>query len=113
LLSESENIIDIVGARVRLKKVGIYYVACCPFHKESTPSFSVNDEKQEYHCFGCGAQGNANDFIKAFDDMVTHNNSEELEETDAVDTRTRVEILEAENKNLKSLVIHLLNKENK
>lgn len=48
-----------VGSRVQLKKTGKNYSACCPFHKEKTPSFTVSPDKQFYYCFGCGAGGNA------------------------------------------------------
>jgi DNA primase len=61
------DIVDIVDARVKLKKQGKNYGACCPFHNEKTPSFSVSQEKQFYHCFGCGAHGNAIDFLMEFD----------------------------------------------
>lgn len=49
----------IVGRTVKLKKAGNEWTACCPFHNEKTPSFYVNDEKEFYHCFGCGAHGDA------------------------------------------------------
>jgi DNA primase len=61
------DIVDIVDARVKLKKKGKNYGACCPFHNEKTPSFSVSQEKQVYHCFGCGVHGNAIDFIMEFE----------------------------------------------
>ena len=61
------DIVDIIDARVKLKKKGKNYGACCPFHNEKTPSFSVSQEKQFYHCFGCGAHGNAIDFLMEFD----------------------------------------------
>ncbi|MGL5039862.1 MAG: CHC2 zinc finger domain-containing protein, partial [Aeromonas sp.] len=53
------DIVELVDARVRLKKAGKNYQACCPFHNEKSPSFTVSQEKQFYHCFGCGAHGNA------------------------------------------------------
>ena len=49
------DIVDLIDARVKLKKQGKNFHACCPFHNEKTPSFTVNGEKQFYHCFGCGA----------------------------------------------------------
>ncbi len=61
------DIVDIIDARVKLKKKGKNYGACCPFHNEKTPSFSVSQEKQFYHCFGCGVHGNAIDFIMEFE----------------------------------------------
>ncbi|WJV54493.1 DNA primase [Prodigiosinella aquatilis] len=61
------DIIDLIDARVKLKKQGKNYHACCPFHHEKTPSFTVNGDKQFYHCFGCGAHGNAIDFLMNYD----------------------------------------------
>ena len=52
------NILEVVDKRVPLKKSGKNYQACCPFHNEKTPSFSVQPERQFYYCFGCGAGGN-------------------------------------------------------
>lgn len=61
------DIVDIVDARVPLKKAGANYVACCPFHNEKTPSFSVSQSKQFYHCFGCGAHGTAISFLMDYE----------------------------------------------
>jgi DNA primase len=57
------DIVDLVDRHVKLKKSGANYVACCPFHQEKTPSFSVSQTKQFYHCFGCGAHGTAIGFL--------------------------------------------------
>ncbi|MGY6275658.1 DNA primase [Methylomonas sp. MgM2] len=57
------DIVDLIDSRVPLKKVGSNFVARCPFHAEKTPSFSVNRKRQMYHCFGCGASGNAIGFL--------------------------------------------------
>lgn len=58
------NIIDIIGEHVELKKAGRTYKACCPFHKEKTPSFTVSEEKQLFYCFGCGVGGDMFKFIE-------------------------------------------------
>ncbi|MEE4670806.1 DNA primase [Pseudomonas alliivorans] len=63
------DIVDVVSSRVQLKKTGKNYSACCPFHKEKTPSFSVSPNKQFYYCFGCGAGGNALGFIMDHDNL--------------------------------------------
>ena len=72
------DIVDIIDARVKLKKKGKNYSACCPFHNEKTPSFSVSQEKQFYHCFGCGVHGNAIDFIMEFERLEFVEAIEEL-----------------------------------
>src|SRR5262245_43088650 len=63
------DIVEVVGARVQLKKAGKNYTARCPFHNEKTPSFSVSPDKQFYYCFGCGAGGNALGFIMDHDHL--------------------------------------------
>lgn len=72
------DIVDLIDARVKLKKQGKNHHACCPFHKEKTPSFTVNGEKQFYHCFGCGAHGNAVDFLMNYDRLEFIESIEEL-----------------------------------
>ncbi|MFK7890160.1 MAG: DNA primase [Granulosicoccus sp.] len=63
------DIVDIIDQRVTLKKSGTNYSACCPFHTEKTPSFTVSQTKQFYHCFGCSANGNAIGFLMEYDSM--------------------------------------------
>jgi DNA primase len=63
------DIVDIVEKRVKLKKAGKNYQACCPFHNEKSPSFTVSQDKQFYHCFGCGAHGNAIGFLMEYDNL--------------------------------------------
>ena len=61
------DIVEIIDRRVKLKKTGKNFSACCPFHDEKTPSFSVNPEKQFFYCFGCGAGGNAIGFVMDYE----------------------------------------------
>jgi DNA primase len=60
------DIVDVIERYVPLKKGGANYLACCPFHSEKTPSFTVSPAKQFYHCFGCGAHGNAISFLMEY-----------------------------------------------
>jgi DNA primase len=68
LVSRSD-IVEIISARVPLKKAGREYKACCPFHNEKSPSFSVSADKQFYHCFGCGAHGTVIGFLMQYEKM--------------------------------------------
>ncbi|HEX2332004.1 MAG TPA: DNA primase [Burkholderiales bacterium] len=63
------DVVDVVQRYVQLRKAGANYVGLCPFHNEKTPSFSVSATKQFYHCFGCGAHGNAIGFLMAYASM--------------------------------------------
>jgi DNA primase len=63
------DIVEVVGRRVQLRKAGREFKACCPFHDEKTPSFTVSPGKGFYHCFGCGAHGTAIGFLMEFDHM--------------------------------------------
>lgn len=66
-LLERLDIVEVIDRRVSLKKSGRNFMACCPFHEEKTPSFSVNQEKQFYYCFGCGAGGNSIGFLMDYE----------------------------------------------
>ncbi|MGK2888149.1 MAG: DNA primase [Candidatus Malihini olakiniferum] len=72
------DIADLIDERVKLKKQGKNFHACCPFHHEKTPSFTVNSDKQFYHCFGCGTHGNAIDFLMKYDRLEFVESIEEL-----------------------------------
>ena len=63
------DVIDVIDKSVPLKKAGSNYVACCPFHQEKSPSFTVSPSKQFYHCFGCGAHGSAISFLIEYQGM--------------------------------------------
>ncbi|MBF1802183.1 DNA primase [Alloalcanivorax profundimaris] len=63
------DLVALIDSRVPLKKAGRNYSACCPFHQEKTPSFTVAPDKQFYYCFGCGASGNAVGFLMEYDHL--------------------------------------------
>lgn len=79
------DIVELIDRAVPLKKAGTNMSACCPFHQEKSPSFTVSPSKQFYHCFGCGAHGNAISFLIEY---------ERLEFRDAVETLARAAGLE-------------------
>ena len=84
LLARSD-VVELIERRVPLKRVGSEFQACCPFHDEKTPSFTVSPKKQFYHCFGCGAHGSVIGFLMQY---------EGLEFLDAVDELARAAGLE-------------------
>lgn len=63
------NIVDVINSRVPLKRKGKEYTACCPFHNEKTPSFTVSENKQFYYCFGCHAKGNVIGFLMDYEHL--------------------------------------------
>lgn len=79
------DIVDLINSRLPLRKAGANFVACCPFHDEKTPSFTVSPSKQIYHCFGCAVSGNALGFIMAY---------ERLEFIDAVESLAKYHSLD-------------------
>ncbi|MGX2974048.1 DNA primase [Ursidibacter arcticus] len=72
------DIVELINSRVKLKKAGRDYQACCPFHHEKSPSFTVSQSKQFYHCFGCGAHGNVIGFLMEYDKLEFPEAIEEL-----------------------------------
>ena len=72
------DIVEVIDPRVSLRKAGREFSACCPFHGEKTPSFTVSPSKQFYHCFGCQAHGNAIDFLMDYEHLGFVDAVEEL-----------------------------------
>ncbi|MDF2529125.1 MAG: primase [Gammaproteobacteria bacterium] len=72
------DIVEVIDSRVSLKKKGGNYQACCPFHQEKSPSFTVSPSKQFYYCFGCGAHGNAISFLTEYEHLEFVEAVEEL-----------------------------------
>ena len=75
------DIVELIGGRIQLKKAGREYKACCPFHGEKTASFTVSPTKQFYHCFGCGAHGNAISFLMEYQGLGYVDAVKDLAET--------------------------------
>src|SRR5450631_2313722 len=66
----ASDIVDVIGAYLPLKRAGANFVALCPFHKEKSPSFNVNAQKQIFHCFGCHKGGDVFTFIKEYENIT-------------------------------------------
>ena len=92
------DIVQLIDGRVPLKRQGSEYAACCPFHDEKSPSFTVSPTKQFYHCFGCGAHGTAISFLMEYDRLEFRDAVDELAKlagvevpVDAADSGPRID----------------------
>jgi len=105
---ERSSIVDVVSRYVTLKKTGRNFVGLCPFHSEKTPSFTVSEEKEIFHCFGCGAGGNVFSFLmkiegRSFPEVVrdlAENEGVELPEDKVPLVKSKEEVLCDEHKDL-------------
>ncbi|QOY36175.1 DNA primase [Anaerobacillus isosaccharinicus] len=118
-IRNSVDIVDVISEYVQLKKQGRNLIGLCPFHGENTPSFSVSPEKQLYHCFGCGAGGNAFSFMMAIEgyeflDSVKHLATKanidlpELEKSETSNASSELNAMIAGNELAAKLYHHLL-----
>jgi DNA primase len=85
------DVVDLIDGYVPLKKAGANYKACCPFHNEKSPSFTVSPAKQFYHCFGCGANGTAISFLMDYDHMEFREAIEKLASSAAMEIPTEAQ----------------------
>lgn len=85
ILTDQLDIVTIISSRIPLKRAGRNYKANCPFHQEKTPSFVVSPERQTYHCFGCGASGNALSFVMSYENLDFLSALESLAEREGID----------------------------
>ena len=69
LVKDKNDIVDVIGAYIKLERRGYNHWACCPFHHEKTPSFTINAVDKYYHCFGCGASGDVITFLKEYENV--------------------------------------------
>ncbi len=83
-LTSRVDLVSVIHARVPLKKAGKDFQACCPFHHEKTPSFTVSAQKQFYYCFGCGAKGGAINFLMEFEHLSFVDAVEKLAEESGI-----------------------------
>src|SRR6478609_2386959 len=68
-IRSASDIVDVIGSYLPLKRAGANFVALCPFHKEKSPSFNVNSQKQIFHCFGCHKGGDVFTFVKEYENI--------------------------------------------
>ena len=105
-LTDRSDITEIIGKRIEIKKAGKEYKACCPFHNEKTPSFTISPEKGFYHCFGCGAHGTSLGFLMDYEKLTFVEAIEELAKILGVEVPKSTEDIKLTKKqtNLKSLL---------
>tara|TARA_Y100000590_G_scaffold286981_1_gene322970 strand:- start:90600 stop:92297 length:1698 start_codon:yes stop_codon:yes gene_type:complete len=94
------DVVDLIGQKVSLKKFGNNYKGLCPFHAENTPSFNVSSSKQFYHCFGCGASGDAISFLKNYEGLTFYESIEKLAKIANIEIPTSATNKNFDNKNL-------------
>src|SRR5436190_9765786 len=95
-VKDAVDMVELVGARSDLRRVGSRWTGLCPFHDERTPSFSVNAENKLYHCFGCQESGDAIDFVEATEGLDFREAVEMLAERYGVELKREQEDPEAE-----------------
>ncbi|AGC03345.1 DNA primase [Candidatus Blochmanniella chromaiodes str. 640] len=103
------NIVDLISQRVPLKKQGKNFLACCPFHTEKHPSFTVNIEKQFYYCFSCGSHGNVIDFLMHYDRLTFLEAIKELSIMHGISIEKNLNVCKRNNY-LKNNLYQLMNK---
>ncbi|MGJ8679696.1 DNA primase [Paraglaciecola sp.] len=110
------DIVEVIDGRVSLKRAGRNHQACCPFHNEKSPSFTVSQDKQFYHCFGCGAHGNVISFLMEFDRLEFPEAIEELAQYHSIEVpreKGSAPALSAEQKQQKNNDYELMEKVSK
>jgi len=110
-LTDRSDITEIIGKRIEIKKAGKEYKACCPFHNEKTPSFTISPEKGFYHCFGCGAHGTSLGFLMDYEKLTFVEAIEELAKMLGMEIPKSTEDIKLTKKqtNLKSLLNEVSN----
>ena len=94
MVRQQTNLVDVVGQYVQLKKSGKNYLGLCPFHNEKSPSFSVAEDKQIFHCFGCGKGGNVFSFIQEIEGLNFPESVEKVAELAGLDVQLNVKSAE-------------------
>jgi DNA primase len=106
------DLVELINSSVPLKRSGKNYMACCPFHKEKTPSFSVNPEGQFYHCFGCGQSGNAVSFMMEYHRLEFVESIENLASRAGVEVPREVDTKQSEQHAQSKVLYQILEKAN-
>ena len=102
----ANDIVNVIGSYVKLKRSGGSYTGLCPFHNEKTPSFSVNPTRQMYKCFGCGAGGSVITFIMEYENYTFQEAMEALAERAGITLKKRE--MDKEHKEQESIRMQLL-----
>lgn len=106
-IREKSDIVEVISSFIQLKKSGANYMGLCPFHGEKTPSFSVNRDKQIYHCFGCGVGGNVFTFLMEYENMTFPEALKELAEKSGVTLPETTTAEERKKSDLKSKMLEI------
>jgi DNA primase len=108
-IKEQADIVQVIGECVELKKAGVRFLGCCPFHNEKTPSFSVHPGQQFFHCFGCGASGDVFEFQMKYHNLDFPTAMKELARRYGVEVPTRPQSPQEQEKNRKRKAMYAVN----
>ncbi len=108
-IKEQADIVQVIGECVELKRAGVRFLGCCPFHNEKTPSFSVHPGQQFYHCFGCGASGDVFEFQMKYHNLDFPTAMKELARRYNVDIPERPQSPQEREKNQKRKLMYAVN----
>jgi DNA primase len=103
----ASDIVDVIGSYVPLKRAGANFTALCPFHKEKTPSFNVNPQKQIFHCFGCHKGGDVFSFVKEFENIPFPDAVRRLAERAKIPLETEKNPGAQQNRHLKDTLLQI------
>src|SRR5690242_15517232 len=103
----ANDIVDVIGAVLPLKRAGANFVALCPFHKEKTPSFNVNAQRQIFHCFGCHKGGDVFRFIQDYENLSFAEAVRRLAERAKIPIETSLDAGQAQSRSIKDALLEL------
>src|SRR5580698_5144537 len=106
-IRSASDIVDVIGGYLPLKRAGANFTALCPFHKEKSPSFNVNPQKQIFHCFGCHKGGDVFTFVKEFENINFMDAVRRLAERAKIPLEMDNNPAHQQNRHLKDQLLHI------
>src|SRR3954467_2157950 len=103
----ASDIVDVIGSYLPLKRAGANFVALCPFHKEKTPSFNVNPQRQIFHCFGCHKGGDVFRFLQEYESLSFMEAVRRLADRAKIPLETSTDPRQVENRSIKDALLDI------